>query len=186
VKRCKKCGEVKPLEDFYRASGMADGHRSDCKTCNLATKKVWYARNREAVIAKVKAWQREHRDVVNEWHRAYREANPTAMREWHLKHAFGMTVSDYDALLVEQGGGCAICGKPPGKTALHVDHDHETGETRGLLCVGCNNALGQFKDDLGLIARAAAYLERDLDTFAILEELTAMARARASDLRVPA
>ncbi len=57
-----------------------------------------------------------------------------------------------------QGGGCAICGKRPGKVSLHVDHDHETGEVRGLLCVGCNNALGQFRDDLELLARASDYL----------------------------
>ena len=59
----------------------------------------------------------------------------------------------------QQGGGCAICGRPPkpGKS-LHVDHDHETGYVRGLLCFNCNAALGQLDDDLGRIERALTYV----------------------------
>jgi hypothetical protein len=63
-----------------------------------------------------------------------------------VKACFGITQADYDDLLARQGGGCAICGKPPGKISLHVDHDHGTGEIRGLLCLGRNNALGQLHD----------------------------------------
>ena len=62
VKRCKVCREVKPLSEFYKATTAADGHRGDCKICNLARNKQWYADNREAVIAKVKKWQHENRD----------------------------------------------------------------------------------------------------------------------------
>jgi hypothetical protein len=183
VKRCKKCGEVKPLDEFYKSAGMRDGHRSDCKACNLLAKKEWYAANREAVIEKVKRWQREHKDVVNARNRAYREAHPDAMREWDLKTKFGISISDYDGLLEAQGGDCAICGKPQGKISLHVDHDHESGEIRGLLCLGCNNALGQFKDDCDLLARAAGYLRRDLLTLVTEDKLREMAVRRAGELR---
>jgi Recombination endonuclease VII len=48
----------------------------------------------------------------------------------------------YPELFEAQGGVCAICGKPPGERALHVDHDHETGQVRGLLCYSCNTKLG--------------------------------------------
>jgi hypothetical protein len=183
MKRCKKCGELKPLSEFYKAQGSADGHRGDCKVCNLARKKSWYLQNREAVIEKVKQWQRENPDRLGETRRAYRATHKAEFREGHLQRTFGISQADYDAMLAAQGGGCAICGKRPGKTALHVDHDHETGLVRGLLCVGCNNALGQFRDDLELLARASTYLtERDAGA-TVLVELHGRAITRAGELR---
>lgn len=71
-----------------------------------------------------------------------------------------MTVADRDALLAAQGGACAICGGPPlGKGVYHLDHDHETGNVRGLLCHACNTSLGGFRDDPELLRKAIAYLE---------------------------
>ena len=83
-----------------------------------------------------------------------------AQRVSNLKHRFGMTLEEYDELFDAQNGGCAICGgaNTTGRR-LAVDHDHETGEVRGLLCFGCNIGLGKFKDDVTLVKRAAAYLE---------------------------
>ncbi len=60
-------------------------------------------------------------------------------------------------MLEAQGGGCAICGKPPGDIALHVDHCHETGRVRGLLCFSCNAGLGQFRHDPDLLYQAMEY-----------------------------
>jgi hypothetical protein len=66
-------------------------------------------------------------------------------------------------MLVAQGGGCAICGstdtKGPGQF-FAVDHCHETGAVRGLLCLCCNTALGQLGDDVDLLRRAIDYLNR--------------------------
>lgn len=76
---------------------------------------------------------------------------------------------DYDALYKAQDGKCAICGQPPtlkdarnGRTTkkLAVDHCHETGAVRGLLCTGCNTGLGCFSDDIDRIRCAITYLER--------------------------
>ena len=86
----------------------------------------------------------------------------------------------YDEQLAAQGGGCAICGRPPrDDISLHVDHDHRTGALRGLTCFRCNNALGDFGDDAALIEKAAAYLESH---DAEVVELTAIAKARARRL----
>lgn len=69
-------------------------------------------------------------------------------------------------MLVSQNGGCAICGSPETRivkgtlNSLVVDHNHETGVIRGLLCALCNTALGKFHDDPDLLRRAAEYLER--------------------------
>jgi hypothetical protein len=92
---------------------------------------------------------------------AYRAsgAKKISDRKSHLKRTFGITLDDYDRLLAAQGGGCAICGRPPREDiALHVDHDHATGKVRGILCFKHNNALGDFDDDAELLQRALAYL----------------------------
>ena len=82
-----------------------------------------------------------------------------ADRAGHLKRKYGLTIQQYDTLLAEQGGGCAICGrKPRPDISLHVDHDHETGRLRGILCFRCNNALGDYDDDAALLQQALGYL----------------------------
>jgi hypothetical protein len=82
-------------------------------------------------------------------------------RAGHLKRKYGITIEQYDAMLEAQGGGCFICGRPPREDiSLHVDHDHFTGQVRGILCFRCNNALADFQEDPILLAKAAAYLER--------------------------
>ena len=65
----------------------------------------------------------------------------TYARDWNLQRRYGITCTDYDRLLAAQGGQCAICRKPPRKNRLHVDHDHDSGKVRGLLCVSCNSKL---------------------------------------------
>ena len=80
-------------------------------------------------------------------------------RKSHLKRKYGLTLEAFDELLAAQGGGCAICGKPD---ADNVDHDHETGRVRGILCFNCNIAIGQFDDDEDRAARGGRdYLDRD-------------------------
>lgn len=81
------------------------------------------------------------------------------IREGHLRRTFGISLDDYDGMLDAQGSGCAICGRPPAEgKSLHVDHDHETGVVRGLLCFTCNGALGMFRENEDAIARALAYV----------------------------
>ncbi len=183
MKRCKKCGIVKPYADFYRATGMKDGHRSECKICHGEQQKAWYAANREAAIASVKRWQQANKEHLHAYRKEYRKRRQAEDRDAHLRRTFGFSTAGYEAMLAEQDGGCAICGRAPGKIALHVDHDHESGEIRGLLCVGCNNALGQFRDDVDLLRRATAYLNNDLQTISNIDELRQLALARAGELR---
>jgi hypothetical protein len=78
-------------------------------------------------------------------------------RTYHLKRRYGITAEEVDEMLEAQGGLCAICRTEP---AAHVDHDHDTGEVRELLCFNCNGGLGQFKDDPEVLRAAADYVER--------------------------
>lgn len=63
-------------------------------------------------------------------------------------------------MLVSQGGGCAICGESLGTRALPIDHDHNTGTNRGILCSLCNGGLGMFRDRTALLESAIQYLEK--------------------------
>ncbi len=77
-------------------------------------------------------------------------------RTYHLRRRYGITGEEADAMLERQDGLCAICRSAP---AAHVDHDHETGAVRALLCFNCNGGLGQFRDDPLLLQLAAAYVD---------------------------
>lgn len=93
--------------------------------------------------------------------------NTNYHKNWQLKKRFGFTLVEYQVLLTKQKGGCAICGgnKLYGdKKYLAVDHDHNTGVIRGLLCDPCNLGLGKFGDSLALIQKAIVYLKRQRRT----------------------
>jgi len=162
MKKCSKCGVLKPLDDFYKMAEMKDGHRNDCKVCNLAAKAARHRANPEPARERARRWQQENPERVAALRAKYvadgrRQAQN---RRSHLKRKYGITPEQYDEMLAAQGGGCAICGRPPrDDIALHVDHDHETGAIRGITCFRCNNALGDLDDDPKLLARAAQYLE---------------------------
>ncbi len=94
-----------------------------------------------------------------------------------MKQRYGIGADEFDGLVRLQGGVCAICGRPDPE---HVDHSHETGEVRGILCFNCNGGLGQFRDSIDALIAAAAYLDARLPE-AI--ELRALAVARAAGLR---
>lgn len=103
------------------------------------------------------------------WYEANREARLKQMRDYNLMKRYGVTADEYDAMLADQGGGCAICGRTYGrmhqsgkKTALVVDHCHSTGEVRGLLCDPCNTSIGKMNDDPALLRKAADYLDRSV------------------------
>ena len=98
-------------------------------------------------------------------------------RHYHLMRRYGIGADEFDELVRKQGGVCAICGRPDPE---HVDHDHDTGAVRGILCFNCNGGLGQFRDSVDALRAAADYLEC---TEARIVELVDVARARAAGLR---
>jgi hypothetical protein len=79
-----------------------------------------------------------------------------------VKNRYGLSKDDYEDLIKKQDGKCAICNSSRGTKykwrALAIDHDHATGQVRGLLCQGCNTAIGMFKDDIELLNKAISYL----------------------------
>ncbi len=136
MKTCSTCGETKSLSDFYRRAASSDGLAPNCKGCRKDAKAAWLLNHPER----------------------FREMQ----RKAALKRNYGLLPVDFDALLKKQNGGCAICNssKPGGKGNFHVDHDHETGQVRGLLCADCNMGLGKFKDNIDVLKAATSYLRR--------------------------
>jgi hypothetical protein len=134
TKECTKCGDPKPGSAFPKNASKPDGRDGECKRCK---------REREGtpVARAAKRW----RDLLRK---------------------YGVSREAYNKLMVKQGGLCCICNKPERRTnqlgellPLAVDHDHETGELRGLLCATCNKALGLFEDDGHIIQAAGLYLQ---------------------------
>lgn len=145
-KFCNSCGLHLPLTQFHNQSDKKDGKRSQCKLCT-------------------------NKRNLEKYHSCQdtRKSHHMASRRHSLMKNYGITPEEYDAMLVEQGGSCAICksDKPWGfvakpkraKEFFCVDHDHTTGEVRGLLCQPCNTGLGNFRDNSDHMRMAIKYLE---------------------------
>ena len=161
-KKCWKCGQLKSFSEFHRATGMKDGHRGECKECSRAERRLWYQRNRAKAIAKAQQWREDNPERYQAWLKQNRTINKERRRETdrrgHLRRKYGLAIEVYEFLCVAQSGRCAICSEPAEK--LHVDHEHETGLVRGLLCGKCNKAIGLLNDDPGLLRSAASYLAK--------------------------
>lgn len=92
--------------------------------------------------------------------RKSRRRNKLTRRINSVESVYGLSKEDYFNLLNGQNNLCAICGKKDEDKVLCVDHDHKTGEVRGLLCNGCNIGLGNLKDDIQILQSAIAYLQK--------------------------
>ena len=96
-------------------------------------------------------------ECTNNWHRGRTDVRWKA----HLKKTYGVSPEWYDQKLKEQGGVCAVCGRDNGKRRLAVDHNHQTGRPRGLLCTACNMALNRIESIPNWAARVQKYLQFD-------------------------
>ncbi len=137
MKTCSKCGVQKDPQAFHVATGGR--LRADCRDCRNAVTRAWRERTQYA--------------------------GSLVQRRSHLKSVYGLAEAQYDQMLTDQGGCCAICqgGLDSGRFGvnkhLDVDHCHKTGKIRGLLCSKCNRGIGQLNDDPALLRAAITYLE---------------------------
>jgi hypothetical protein len=87
------------------------------------------------------------------------KANPLRLLAGRLERYYHITLADWEQMLIEQSGLCAICNRPmTGYREPCVDHDHKTNEVRGLLCSWCNKGIGYFRDSAVSLSQAATYL----------------------------
>lgn len=139
-KQCIRCTEDKILDDYPKDARMRDGRKNTCKECT-------------------KGNQTCDPEKKKEYHANWITKNPDARRNYNLVSNFGITSVEYDNLLLSQNNACAICGNPcRSGRRLAVDHDHNTGEVRALLCMKCNKFVvgNQTLDTARMVV---AYLE---------------------------
>lgn len=168
---CGRTLEATP-EHFARAKVGRYGLAAICHPCRRAAQAAYKAANPEKVRAYALAHGRrpESKARAARWRAENREALLAAKRrayasdrEGHLsrklQREYGITLAQFRTLSAAQGGACAVCSDVP-RARLVIDHDHDTGVIRGLLCSPCNVALGMLRDDPQRIVALARYLER--------------------------
>jgi hypothetical protein len=131
-------------------------------TSNLKQKKAeWYQANKDSEIERSKAYREANKEDLKVARKERQQRDPEKLkaqqRKNDLKKKYNISPEDYDKMFEDQQGHCAICLTTSIK-ALHVDHNHETGKIRALLCSHCNVGLGHFKESLNLLERAKDYL----------------------------
>jgi len=132
MKECKICSVVKPFDDFVKRKNRPSGVQSYCKKCHNAKMKL------------------KDRTEYN--------------RNFDLNKSYGIGIEDYNEMFAKQNGCCEICKthitqlNQTRKKHLCVDHDHETGKVRGLLCDKCNRGIGLLQDNKDIILNAYHYL----------------------------
>ena len=137
MKVCSHCRQAKSEDEYYicrkklKSGKIKETLRYVCKACDRKAKR-----------------ERDRK-------------NPELRADKHLRNKYGITLADKRRMIQQQGGKCAICPvKLEDLSKSHVDHCHETGEIRGVLCHNCNRGIGYLKHDTQIILSASQYLAR--------------------------
>ena len=158
MKKCTVCELVQPLDNYlikHRSKKRKDGSihtwvgtYSECKSC-------WAVRRKKTAHKYV--------EYYKEYNKNY---SKDKRKNSQLKYDYGITLEQYNELLVKQQGSCSICKSfTPGRVGsnyFHVDHCHNTNKVRGLLCNSCNLGLGSFKDNTSTLEKAIEYLNNSV------------------------
>lgn len=124
----------------------------------------WKKANPEKLRAQSRRYYEKHRDQVRARSKARRVAHPAnaalAQKKKDLRRLYGISFDEYERMLVSQEYRCAICRAHQDDCTLCVDHHHDSGAVRGLLCSSCNSAIGLLHESVAACASAMDYLNR--------------------------
>lgn len=153
-KVCTICKLRLPHEAFHKSSRSKDGLQTRCRNCYRDWYNERYQDNPEFRDKRSQHYAKFYED----WYPIYAERHGDKKRY----AMYRITRAQFNAMSADQGGLCAICKQPPSgngpQAVLAVDHDHDSGMIRGLLCSPCNMALGLFRDNPDVLAAAIRYL----------------------------
>lgn len=150
TKICTVCKEEKPISAYYKHGKGSQGqtiYKSACKDCtNTKTLKKYHELSEEEKL------ERSRIGRMN--------MGKDYFKNYKLEKKYGITIEDYNSMLDSQGNLCYICRNTfDEQNKPHVDHNHETGEVRKLLCHSCNTAIGHLKEDVDIMKKAIEYIE---------------------------
>ena len=143
---------------FYKHKNNKDGLAYQCKGCNKEHKKQYYVENKEKILKKNQGYYEKNFNSIKNKRKEWRENNLDHLRDYKLQLKYGIDLSGYKEMLQEQDGVCSICQTYKNEQ-LCVDHCHQTGIVRGLLCKKCNTVIGMLNDDVDILKNAIQYLE---------------------------
>jgi hypothetical protein len=154
MKICRLCKVEKSFNDFYKQDRNKDGYKTECKSCSYNQHKK-YRNSGGKEKERLSEEKRKNKD-------------PDKWRNYLYQRTYGITLTDYNTMLENQNHCCKLCGESEKVRAtnkertprrLAIDHDHNTGKVRGLLCHQCNVVLGQYEKYKDLFPKFQEYLD---------------------------
>lgn len=155
MKTCTKCKTEKSFDDFWKSKGYKGGYRAECKSCESERLKKWRKENPEKHRLQ---WLRSYdtnRDLIRENNKLEYQRN--RIKNNDLRKNYGITIDTFREMEKKQGYLCACCGRDD--VRLVVDHCHETGQVRHLLCNRCNVAIAFLEEDPVIAERIGEYMK---------------------------
>lgn len=176
TKICSKCNNEKTLDNYFKGKGKFNV-RSVCKICV----KEFYLPDIEKRREAVRNWGLKNKDYIAKRNRErhqrmksnpeYVERRRVNKKKWsrtaRLKKQYGLTLEQYENMVLLQNNRCAICNKLGSQFnfKLVIDHCHSTGKVRELLCNRCNTGIGQFYENIEAISKAVVYLKKHKECY---------------------
>jgi len=175
MKVCTKCKIPRELISYRKDKSRKDGLHPHCNICNNQVQRAWYDKNKKVAKQQARKSYHNNKSKISERRKTDRKAHPekytdasklrydpakNKLNSWKYAGMKNMSHERYDEMLKNQKHACAICKKSQTcfKRKLCVDHNHSTGEVRGLLCDACNRGIGYLKDSTILLEQAIKYL----------------------------
>lgn len=164
LRECRECKKEDKIENFRPTENLCNdcykermnNYYNDNKEVLLGKQKTYYQKNKEQQRNSAQRWRDNNRELHRNSRNDYQRRNKEKRKLWHRKYKYGITEEQYEKMLKECDEKCNICQKE--MNVICIDHDHDTGFVRHLLCRDCNYALGDFEDNVEYIYRAIKYL----------------------------
>lgn len=186
MKKCNKCSLEKFPEEFYQRAKSSDGLSYSCKSCEKQYRidnknrisdrnkmyrknnkdklnmysKIWRLENKDRIKEYQKKWELDNKQILSEQSKKYYENHKEQYRRSHMRRFYGITLEEFNKILDKQDNKCKICKNNfKNSKDTHIDHCHETGKIRDLLCADCNKMIGTAKENVEILKEAIKYLE---------------------------
>ena len=123
----------------------------------------YYKKHRIAIRARQSKYYVDHKDDFRKRNVKFTKTNPSYQKEQNMLNAYGLSLAQYNKMIAQQNNKCCICKTAftiDKKNSIHIDHDHESGKVRGILCSHCNVLLGYAREDISILRSAIRYITK--------------------------